>query len=74
MHKAMTKTFKCARCGLEFKSSWSDEEATAESEMYFGKIAEEDKAVVCDPCYQIIHPAKFPGRVVAAKREAERGR
>lgn len=55
----MDREFTCERCGLTFKSGWTQEEAEAEMRENFGEIAESDRVVVCDPCYRLI-TAQFP--------------
>lgn len=56
----MCDAYTCAMCGGTFKTGWSKEEAAAEAEKHYGKIPEQEKAIVCDDCYQKIHPEKFP--------------
>ena len=43
--------YKCAICGGEYTKGWSDEEAEKESNDIWGKIPEEEKAVICDDCF-----------------------
>lgn len=48
--------YRCAACGDIFLSSWSDEEADAESELLFGPLPPEERAVVCEDCFRAIYP------------------
>lgn len=56
----MDNTYICAMCGEEFEKGWTDEEAEAEAKEFYGKIPESEKAIVCDDCFNKIHPNKFP--------------
>lgn len=47
----MTKTYVCDECGETYEAGWSDEEAIAEMKKEFGDIPKEDRAIVCDHCY-----------------------
>lgn len=44
--------FTCALCYNTFQKLWSDEEANTEFLSRFGYMPEEDRATVCDDCYQ----------------------
>lgn len=46
-------TYQCEACKktFEFESDWTEEEAVAEYESAFAGD-DDDKAVVCDDCYQ----------------------
>jgi hypothetical protein len=69
----MGELFKCAMCGEEFEGACSEEEVMAEARGHFGKsLAKEDCDVVCDGCFQKIHPEKFPHRVEEAATEVVR--
>ena len=65
---AKIEDLTCSMCGLNFDSDVSDEEAYTESEQYFGKFNKADLAVVCDDCWQKIHPANHPIEVEITKR------
>jgi len=45
-------TYRCAKCGGEFTSDWSDEEAHAEELAVFGEPHKPDDPVICDVCYK----------------------
>ena len=50
-------------CRGVFEKGWSDEEANAEAEYYFGvKNASKNKdcVAVCDDCFQKMHPKDHP--------------
>lgn len=64
-------TYICAMCKGEFVKGWTDEEAENEGKRFFGEIPESEKAVVCDDCFNKIHPNKFPIATQIAKRELE---
>ena len=61
------ENYICAMCGGEFEKGWSDDEAMAECESYFGNVTDMPLSIVCDDCYQIIHPAKHPAEVAKAR-------
>ena len=46
------REFICENCGETFYSERSDEEAEAEAQFLFGELSEEDKAILCDDCFQ----------------------
>lgn len=52
--------YKCAMCKGVFNKGWTDEEAKEESKGYFGEWADQDLEVVCDDCFNKIHPTKYP--------------
>ena len=52
------KTFQCALCGGMFEKGKSDEEAMRESEEHFGKVPKEELAIVCDDCWNRVHPQR----------------
>jgi hypothetical protein len=56
MEGAMAETYKCAMCGNVCEKTVSDEDALAECEAIFGDVSEEELAIVCDDCWQIIKP------------------
>jgi DNA-directed RNA polymerase subunit RPC12/RpoP len=48
-------SYTCARCGGRFTKGRSDEEAAAESRAIWGP--QDDLAVVCEDCWELIRPA-----------------
>ena len=65
------KEFKCANCNGIFDKGWSDEEADKEAEDYFGKPKEDWRdgaAIVCDDCFNDMHPLKYPEIVKETKK------
>lgn len=50
--------YRCAMCHKVYKKGWSDEEAMAETNSYWDGTKQEDCEVVCDDCWQKIHPMK----------------
>lgn len=58
-----SKTFTCARCGQTFGKTRTDDECREEMESHFGFVPDEDIAIICDDCFQAIHPSKFPDLV-----------
>jgi cytochrome c1 len=45
--------YVCAACGGTFRTTWTDEEAVADSVKVFGvQPTPESSAVICDDCYQ----------------------
>lgn len=44
-------TYRCAECGWEGQSEWTDEEARAEATANGFELAE-GLVVICDDCYQ----------------------
>jgi len=63
--------FTCAACGGEFEKARSDEDAFAEAEKYFGEIPESERAVICESCFERVHPSKYPELVAETRRELE---
>ena len=55
-----SNTYTCARCGQTFTKARTDDECRAELESFFGFVPEDDIAIICDDCFQEIHPSKFP--------------
>lgn len=62
----MADTYVCAMCGGEFNEGWSKEEAAAECRELFGDLRPEECDVVCDDCFQKIHPENHPHEVEEA--------
>lgn len=50
--------FTCELCRRTFEANWSEDEAEAESESFFGKRPPEDLAVICDDCWLRVHPLR----------------
>ena len=67
-----SKTYACARCGQTFGKTRTDDECRAEMESHFGFVPEEDIAIICDDCFQAIHPSKNPDVVEEYKNRAGR--
>ena len=73
------EVYTCALCGQVYLKAWADSEANKEAEKYFGVAGASERpgfAVVCDDCFEKIHPAKHPALVSLAKaklREEENG-
>ena len=65
----MTNTFQCAMCKGVFEKGQSEEEALAELKQHFGDIPPEECGMVCDDCWQKIHPDKHPHLVEQAVDE-----
>lgn len=69
-------TYKCANCGEVNHKGWTDEKACKESERFFGvpnANTDECFVIVCDDCFQKMHPANHPEQVAQAKAELSRG-
>lgn len=51
----LVSDFKCEQCGEVFEKAWSDAEAHLEQMANgFGDLMPEDRATVCDDCYEAI--------------------
>ena len=48
------KKFRCAECGQEFETAWSDDEARQEFGEVFPENDIKDAFLVCDDCYEKI--------------------
>jgi hypothetical protein len=62
----MTETFRCDRCHGEFDKdteNWSDDDAEIEARNTFGEIPEDERAIVCHDCYELIMMAIQLGAV-----------
>ncbi len=73
----MNKRFVCANCHQQFHSQRSNKEANAEAEHYFdikNASRRTDFIVVCDDCFQLMHPDKYPELVEETKQILRRGR
>lgn len=63
--------YQCAYCKGVFEKGWSDEDALAEAAEVFEKPVSEwndEPAVICDDCYNRMHPSQHPGAVERAKQ------
>jgi len=47
-------TYTCAECGDAFTSDTTDEEIEREVAKVWGEIPEEERATVCEVCFQAI--------------------
>lgn len=57
-------------CHNTYEEGWSDEEAREEAKSIFGKPVEDWKSgssVVCDDCFNSIHPNKNPEQLAYAR-------
>lgn len=62
--------FRCVGCRKVFNKGWSDEDAMAEAVANFGQgLASVSTDLMCDDCYNEIHPHKHPDKVAAAVLE-----
>lgn len=66
--------FRCVMCGEVFDKVWSDEEAAAECVQHFGHLEPAEIAVVCDECFQRIHPENHLREAEEAMAETIRQR
>lgn len=60
---------KCARCGDELEGNPPSVE---EYEQHFGKFRADEVAVVCDDCWNAMHPDSHPHIVEQAMAEHAR--
>lgn len=59
MPDAKRETFVCCKCGGSFPFSEEDDAAAMEeSRSFFGDVPQEELAIVCDGCWEVIHPAR----------------
>jgi len=67
----MANEYTCAMCGNTYSKGWTDEEANNEYMENFGPvIATHDEGVmVCDDCYNKIHPKFHSEKIEAIKTE-----
>ena len=61
----MREEFTCENCRKTFPKGWTDDEADKEAKEIWGVEAANSKVgagmvVVCDDCFQEIHPSKYP--------------
>ena len=62
--------FTCSQCKRTFAKGWSNAESDAEAEEYFGvpgASKRNDFVVVCDDCFNHIHPKKHLDKVEQAR-------
>ena len=60
----MSDSFKCAICRKTFLKGWTDGEAKREFNNFFGEeFSESETTLVCDDCFQNIHPRKHPDKI-----------
>lgn len=52
----MDKSYRCEKCGVVFQDveEWTEEEREAEMVERFGPVPMEDRALVCDNCFNAI--------------------
>ncbi len=50
--------YQCSCCNNIYDKGWSDEESEAEMKDLWGNLPKKERAVVCDDCFQKIHPEK----------------
>lgn len=70
----MAEEYKCARCGGVWQKGWTDEESLAECRQYFGNLRADETAVVCEDCFQLMHPEKHPHIIEESVAETIRKR
>lgn len=69
--KVKREDYTCAHCGNTYEKGWSDEEAYAEATELFGKPPAEwndEQVVICDDCFNKMHPKDNPEAVESAKK------
>lgn len=67
----MTDTYICEMCGGKFEKGQSDKEAEDEMKKLWGNVPKEELSIICDDCFNKIHPAKFPIAAKIAKAALE---
>jgi hypothetical protein len=65
--KNKAETFVCASCSGTFEKGRPDKEALSEMEEFFGPVPEEHRAIICDDCFQKMHPDDHPELMETAK-------
>lgn len=58
-------------CGEIYEKDWTDEESKQEAAELFGKHPDEwrdGQSLVCDDCFQAIHPKDHPDELEQAKK------
>lgn len=68
--------FTCAMCHQTFYSDpgFTEEDRIAEEKRLFGTVLPEERASVCDGCFNKIHPDLHPHAVETAMKETIRAR
>jgi len=51
--------YQCAICKGVFEKGWSDEEAENEVKEIWGEIPQEERAVICDDCFNRRNPEEI---------------
>jgi hypothetical protein len=66
----------CAWCNKPLPAHSDEEEAAMQAELkhHFGDARPEETAVICDDCFQRMHPDKFPHEAERAMAETVRAR
>jgi len=65
----MSKEFICAMCNGEFVGTSTEKDALKEMESYFGEVPEKYRVIICDECFNKIHPKDHPVEVAEAKKK-----
>lgn len=69
MAKLKPNEYQCENCKEIYTKTWTDEEAMAETEHYFGEGWQKSElAIICDDCFQKMHPAKHPDLVKQSRK------
>ncbi|MEK6882893.1 MAG: hypothetical protein AABY22_24935 [Nanoarchaeota archaeon] len=50
--------FKCDKCEKIYQYGWTKKEALKEMRELWGEILEKNRVLICDDCWQEIHPEK----------------
>lgn len=61
--------YTCECCGEKHERAYDDEVAIKEYEQYFGRFDAGSVSIVCEDCWQKMHPANHPHLVEEAMRE-----
>lgn len=66
--------YRCAQCRMVYEKQWSDEESEAEASEIFGDIEgwRDHAVVICDDCFNQIHPLDNPNAVKKAIEETKK--
>ena len=54
MREPKQNEFTCDMCRNTYEKEWTDDEAEAEMKEIWGVIPKEDRAIVCDDCFNSI--------------------
>jgi hypothetical protein len=68
----MNTTYICSCCKQTFAKMCSDEEAWAEKKKYWPGGSEEEYEIVCEDCWQLVHPTKHLPEYIASLWEKKR--